>query len=95
MAQSSSHRSWLSQVSPADPPTKLSRAPLGVPVHRYLTQLRLAQALLELPRATDLTALALEVGFGNHSHFTATFRRAFGCTPSAFRGATRRTRSHH
>jgi AraC-like DNA-binding protein len=67
----------------------------GVPVHRYLTQLRLAQALLELPRATDLTALALDVGFGNHSHFTATFRRAFGCTPSAFRGATRRTRSHH
>jgi AraC-like DNA-binding protein len=67
----------------------------GVPVHRYLTQLRLAQALLKLPHATDLTALALEVGFGNHSHFTATFRRAFGCTPSAFRELTRRTRSPH
>ncbi len=81
-------------VSPAYLTTVFCRSE-GVPVHRYLTQLRLAQALLELPHATDLTTLALELGFGNHSHFTATFRRAFGCTPSAFRQRTRQTHSHH
>jgi hypothetical protein len=41
----------------------------GVPLHRYLTQLRLAQALVELPHASDLTALALDLGFSSHSHF--------------------------
>jgi AraC-like DNA-binding protein len=62
----------------------------GVPLHRYLTQLRLAQALVELPHASDLTALALDLGFSSHSHFAAVFRRAFACTPSAFRDAGRR-----
>jgi AraC family transcriptional regulator len=61
----------------------------GVPLHRYLTQLRLARALVELPDARDLTTLALSLGFSSHSHFTASFRRAFGCTPSQFRKATR------
>jgi AraC-like DNA-binding protein len=61
----------------------------GIPLHRYLTQSRLARALVELPHAADLTALALEVGFSSHSHFSAAFRRAFGCTPSRFRETTR------
>jgi AraC family transcriptional regulator len=65
--------------------TQLFRAMEGVPLHAYLTQLRLAQALVELPHAEDLTALALELGFSSHSHFSARFRRAFGVTPSAFR----------
>ena len=62
----------------------------GVSLHRYVTQLRLARALVELPEAGDLTRLALDLGFSSHSHFTLAFRRAFGCTPSAFR--TRSTR---
>jgi AraC-like DNA-binding protein len=62
----------------------------GVSLHRYLTQLRLGRALAELPHTDDLTALALETGFSSHSHFTATFRRAFNCTPSQFRLTTRR-----
>jgi AraC family transcriptional regulator len=66
--------------------THLFRAVEGIPLHRYLTQLRLARALVELPHASDLTALALELGFSSHSHFSAAFRRAFGLTPSAFRG---------
>lgn len=65
--------------------TQLFRAVEGVPLHAYLTQLRLAQALVELPRAEDLTGLALELGFSSHSHFSARFRRAFGLTPSEFR----------
>jgi AraC-like DNA-binding protein len=61
----------------------------GVPLQRYVTQLRLARALIELPDSDDLTALALDLGFSSHSHFTLAFRRAFGCTPSRFRKTTR------
>jgi AraC-like DNA-binding protein len=60
-----------------------------VSLHQYLTQLRLARALVELPHAGDLTSLALDLGFSSHSHFTFAFRRAFGCTPSQFREAAR------
>ena len=62
----------------------------GIPLHQYLTRLRLARALFELPQADDLTTLALDLGFSSHSHFTYTFRREFGRTPSAFRRRTRR-----
>jgi len=55
-----------------------------------LMQLRLSYALAELPHTDDLTMLALETGFSSHSHFSAVFRRAFGCTPSQFREMARR-----
>lgn len=71
--------------------TDVFRRVEGIPLHGYLTQLRLARALVELPNASDLTTLALALGFSSHSHFTAVFRRAFGCTPSQFRESTRRT----
>lgn len=61
----------------------------GVSLQRYVTQLRLARALVELPHVRDLTALALDLGFSSHSHFTLAFRRAFACTPSQFRRAMR------
>jgi AraC family transcriptional regulator len=64
----------------------------GLPLHRYLVQLRLARALVELPHTSDLTGLACELGFSNHSHFTAAFVRALGCTPSQFRESMRRDR---
>lgn len=57
----------------------------GLPLHKYVLQARLARALVELPHCDDLTMLALDLGFSSHSHFAAAFRRAFGCTPSAFR----------
>jgi AraC-like DNA-binding protein len=65
----------------------------GVPIHRYLTQLRLRASLERLADgAEDLTALALELGFSSHSHFTDAFRREFGRTPSeARRDAGRRS----
>jgi AraC-like DNA-binding protein len=62
----------------------------GIPLHRYLTRLRLARALIELPHANDLTTLALDLGFSSHSHFTYAFRREFGHTPSEFRAGPRR-----
>lgn len=65
--------------------TDLFRRVEGVSLHQYLTRLRLARALDELRHAGDLTALALELGFSSHSHFSFVFRRTFGCTPSQFR----------
>jgi AraC-like DNA-binding protein len=62
----------------------------GASLHQYLTHLRLARALVELPHADCLTTLALETGFSSHSHFSAVFRRRFGITPSEFRETTRR-----
>lgn len=70
--------------------TQVFRKVEGVPLHRYLTQLRLARALLELPKVDDLTQLALDLGFSSHSHFTARFHRAFRTTPSQFREQSRR-----
>jgi AraC family transcriptional regulator len=66
----------------------------GVPLHGYLIQLRLARALVEIPHSTDLTELALRLGFSSHSHFAAAFRKSFGCTPSDFRQSTRKTTAH-
>jgi AraC-like DNA-binding protein len=58
----------------------------GVPLHRYLTRLRLRAALDRLiAGADDLTALALDLGFSSHSHFTDAFRGEFGRPPSAVR----------
>jgi len=58
----------------------------GFSMHRYRNQLRLrfALELLRDPRV-DLSRLALDLGFSSHSHFTETFRRSFGRTPSDFR----------
>jgi AraC family transcriptional regulator len=62
----------------------------GAALHEYITQLRLARALAEIPHTDDLTTLALDVGFSSHSHFSAAFRRAFGMTPSQFRDTSGR-----
>jgi len=71
---------------------RLFRRRTGAPVHRYLMCLRLRASLERLADgANDLTALALELGFSSHSHFTDSFRREFGRTPSDVRrGAGRR-----
>ncbi len=63
----------------------------GVPVHRYLTQLRLRTSFERLSDdAENLTALALELGYSSHSHFSDAFRREFGRTPSEVRRSLRR-----
>lgn len=72
---------------------RIFRQQTGLPIHRYLTQLRLRAALERLADgAGDLTSLAIELGFSSHSHFTDAFRREFGRTPSEVRkGSGRRT----
>lgn len=54
----------------------------GLPLYRYQLRCRLARALHLLHEYDDLSALALDLGFATHSHFTATFRQAYGCTPT-------------
>lgn len=60
----------------------------GMPLYRYLMQLRLSRALIELPHRDSITDLALDLGFSSHSHFTAAFRASFGLTPSEFRASS-------
>jgi AraC-like DNA-binding protein len=62
----------------------------AVPLYRYQLRLRLSQALLDLPDCEDITGLALDLGFSSHSHFTASFRGAFGLTPSEYRSKFQR-----
>jgi len=46
--------------------------------------LRLARALGLLGEYDDLTRLSMDLGFSSHSHFTASFRQAYGRTPAEF-----------
>jgi AraC-like DNA-binding protein len=66
----------------------------GTTLHRTLIRLRLRAALerLQDPRC-DLSALAHEVGFSSHSHFTAVFRRTFGHPPGQEREALKKAAS--
>jgi AraC-like DNA-binding protein len=59
---------------------------VGTSIYDYVVRERLAQALnAVLDSGDDLTTIALDAGFASHSHFTARFRRFFGCTPTALR----------
>jgi AraC family transcriptional regulator len=58
----------------------------GTSIYDYVLHERLAYTLnAVLDGGDDLTAIALDAGFASHSHFTARFRRFFGCTPAALR----------
>ena len=59
----------------------------GMPLYRYHLRLRLARALDLIADCEDVAALALDLGFSSHSHFSAAFRQAYGRTPSEFREA--------
>jgi AraC family transcriptional regulator len=61
----------------------------GLPLIRYQLRLRLVRALTELPHRDDLAALAYELGFSSHSHFTTSFRTTLGMTPSQYRRQVR------
>ncbi len=64
---------------------RVFRSRTGYTLHGYLTEQRLRRALTRLEEGRDLRELAARLGFANHSHVTAHFRRAFGVTPSEFR----------
>jgi AraC family transcriptional regulator len=60
----------------------------GIPLYRYQLRLRLARALDLIARYDDLSALAADLGFSSHSHFSAAFRQAYGRSPTAFKLST-------
>jgi AraC-like DNA-binding protein len=64
---------------------RVFRRETGHTIHGYLTALRLHHALERVACGADLSALALDLGFASHSHFTCAFRRTFGAPPSQAR----------
>jgi len=65
---------------------RVFRRVAGLPVHRYLTRLRLRFALERL--AGDdcgIAAVAAEAGFSSQAHLTDAFRREFGIPPARLR----------
>jgi len=57
----------------------------GLSIARYQRRLRLSRALVELPDTEDIAALALDLGFSSHAHFSTAFRATYGESPSAYR----------
>jgi AraC family transcriptional regulator len=67
---------------------RVFRAVIGDSPHQYLIGARLrAAANRLLDTGQPITAIALDVGFNDISHFNATFRRAFGAAPGTWRKA--------
>jgi AraC family transcriptional regulator len=62
----------------------------GLSLRRYAQRLRARVAAHRLAAgARDLTGLALELGYADHSHFTNAFRQEWGVPPSRFRDGRR------
>ena len=66
--------------------SRVFRETAGVSLRRYTQLLRVRVAADRLARgARNLTELALELGYTDHSHLTNAFRREWGLPPSRFR----------
>ncbi|HEX7150279.1 MAG TPA: AraC family transcriptional regulator [Thermoanaerobaculia bacterium] len=57
----------------------------GTTVGEYVRQLRIAYARERIAAGVPLSTVAAEAGFADQSHFTRTFTRAVGVTPTAYR----------
>lgn len=68
---------------------RVFRAATGLPVHRYLTQIRLNRAKTLLSRGIGSAETALSVGLFDQSHLIRHFRRHFGVTPHEYATACR------
>jgi AraC-like DNA-binding protein len=68
---------------------RVFRSRTGFSLSSYVHGLRLRRAVDRLAAEpdTDLSRLALELGYCSPSHFSTRFRAVFGRPPSAFRGA--------
>ena len=60
------------------------RAVTGSSIHQYLLHQRVSRSLELLRGGMPVCDVALRLGFAAHSHFTETFSRYFGVTPSAY-----------
>jgi AraC-like DNA-binding protein len=69
------------------------RTHTGLALRHYVRRLRALLAADRLRRgARDLTSLALDLGFYDHSHFTNVFRQEWGVPPSRIRPTSRTAR---
>jgi len=65
---------------------RLFRREFGLTIHQYRHRLRLRAALARVAEGeTNLSDLALALGFSSHSHLTDAFRLAFGMSPAECR----------
>jgi len=66
---------------------RVFREQTGLTMHAYRTRQRLGHAVDRLvsDKSTDLTHLALDLGFSSHSHLSRTFQKQLGVPPSAIR----------
>jgi AraC family transcriptional regulator len=65
---------------------RLFRRSIGMPPHKFVVRCRIdAARTLLAARRSPIAEIAQLVGFRTQSHFTTTFRRVIGLTPSAYR----------
>ncbi len=66
------------------------RVSAGVAPHRYLLERRMARGCELLAKSeASVTAIAHGLGFSSHGHFSESFRRFVGVTPSDYRTRSR------
>lgn len=72
--------------------SKLFRKRFGYSMGEFLRRQRIAWACEQLARdAGTISSIAARAGFSDHAHFTRTFRRIAGCSPSWYRLRLRAT----
>lgn len=59
-------------------------ASTGISFGRWRQQLRLIEAMARLARGEPVLNVALDLGYDSPSAFSAMFRKALGCSPSAY-----------
>jgi AraC family transcriptional regulator len=72
---------------------RMFKRTIGLAPHRYVLERRVERAKQMLRTSSaSLVEISLSTGFYGQSHFTSTFRRIVGATPSEFQGSMRRGR---
>lgn len=61
----------------------LFKEKLNLPVRKYILWLRLQKALMFISRGADFTESTHKAGFSDSAHFSRTFFKMFGVTPSS------------
>jgi AraC-like DNA-binding protein len=72
---------------------RVFKAICGLTLHQYRSQQRIRRSLELLCDEADILTVAIALGYSDHSHFTAAFRRAFGLSPSQWRARSIRERA--
>jgi len=69
---------------------RMFKQTVGIAPYRYVLERRVEAAKIMLRTAkTSLADISLSAGFDSQSHFSSTFRRLVGATPTEFQGASR------